>query len=92
MHNDFLEVASELGLIGLIIFLSIFYFGLKNTWEIYNRDKVDPKFMIIPICLLIYLIDSNFNFPFTRMSQLFHLALLLALSGYLNNKSNENTA
>ena len=92
MHNDFLEVASELGLIGLIIFLSIFYFGLKNTWEIYNRDKVDPKFMIIPICLLIYIIDSNFNFPFTRMSQLFDFALLLALSAYLNNKSNENTA
>ena len=92
MHNDFLEVASELGLIGLIIFLSIFYFGLKNTWEIYNRDKVDPKFMIIPICLLIYIIDSNFNFPFTRMSQLFYFALLLALSAYLNNKSNENTA
>ena len=92
MHNDFLEVGAELGLIGLLIFLSIFYFGLKNAWEIYNRNKVDPEFMIIPICLLIYLVDSNFNFPFTRMSQLFHLALFLALSVYLNNKSNENTA
>lgn len=92
MHNDFLEVAAELGLIGLLIFLSIFYFGLRNSWEIYCRDKVNPKFLIIPFCLLIYIIDSNFNFPFTRMSQLFYFALLLALSEHFNNKPNENTA
>ena len=92
MHNDFLEVAAELGIIGLLIFLSIFYFGLRNSWEFYSRNKQDPTFLILPFSLLIYIIDSNFNFPFTRISQLFHLALFLALSVYLNNKSNENTA
>ena len=92
MHNDFLEVAAELGIIGLLIFLSIFYFGLRNSWEIYSRNKQDPTFLILPFSLLIYIIDSNLNFPFTRMSQLFYLALFLALSVYLNNKSNEDTA
>ena len=92
MHNDFLEVASELGVIGLFIFISIFYFGFKNSWDLYSRNKVDPKFLIIPFCILIYIIDSNFNFPFTRISQLFHLALFLALSEYFNNNTNENTA
>ncbi|MDA9850538.1 O-antigen ligase family protein [Flavobacteriaceae bacterium] len=92
MHNDFLEVAAELGIIGLLIFLSIFYFGLRNSWEIYSRNKQDPTFLILPFSLLIYIIDSNFNFPFTRMSQLFYFALFLALSVYLNNKSNEDTA
>ena len=92
MHNDFLEVAAELGIIGLLIFLSIFYFGLRNSWETYSRNKQDPTFLILPFSLLIYIVDSNFNFPFTRMSQLFHFALFLALSVYLNNKSNEDTA
>jgi O-antigen ligase len=91
MHNDFLEVAAELGLIGLLLFISIFYFAFKNNWETYCRNKLDPVFMIIPFSLFIYIIDSNFNFPFTRMSQLFHLALFLALSVYFNNKFNEDT-
>ena len=53
MHNDFLEVASELGVIGLVIFISIFYFGFKNSWEVYCRNKVDPKFLI-PFLSAIY--------------------------------------
>ena len=89
MHNDFLEIASELGIIGLILFLYIFYLSYLNSWKLYLRVKSNPLALIIPISLLIYIIDSNINFPFTRASQLFYLALLLMLSEYLKNYSNE---
>ena len=92
MHNDFLEVASELGLIGLILFSYIFYLSYRNSWQLYKRVKSNPLILIVPISLLIYIIDSNINFPFTRSSQLFYLALLLMLSVYFLNYNNEKAS
>ena len=89
MHNDFLEVASELGVIGLIIFILIFYYALKNSWNLFSRIKSDPIVLVGPTMLLIYIIDSNLNFPFTRASQLFYLSFVLALSLYYKKYYNE---
>jgi O-antigen ligase len=89
MHNDFLEVASELGVIGLIIFILIFYFALKNSWNLFSRIKSDPIVLVGPTMLMIYIIDSNLNFPFTRSSQLFYLSFVLALSLYYKKYYNE---
>lgn len=89
MHNDFLETAAELGLIGLIIFILIFYYALKNSWNLFSRIKSDPLVLVVPTILLIYIIDSNLNFPFTRGSQLFYLAFVLALSLYFKKYYNE---
>ena len=89
MHNDFLEIASELGVLGLLLFLYIFYLSYRNSWHLYKRVKSNPLVLIIPLSLLIYIIDSNINFPFTRASQLFYLALLLMLSEYFLNYNDE---
>tara|TARA_B110000263_G_C15284656_1_gene500111 strand:+ start:360 stop:1619 length:1260 start_codon:yes stop_codon:yes gene_type:complete len=89
MHNDFLEVAAELGLLGLLVYLLIYFFTLKHSWELYNRVKANPIIAIVPTCLLIWLVDSNLNFPFTRSTQLFYLAFIIALSLYFNNSQNE---
>jgi len=89
MHNDFLEVASELGVIGLIIFILIFYYALKNSWNLFSRIKSDPIVLVGPTMLMIYIIDSNLNFPFTRASQLFYLSFVLALSLYYKKYYNE---
>jgi O-antigen ligase len=89
MHNDFLEIASELGILGLILFLYIFYSSYRNSWHLFNRVKSNPLVLIIPLSLLIYIIDSNINFPFTRSGQLFFLALLLMLSEYFKNYNDE---
>lgn len=89
MHNDFLEVGAELGLIGLVIFISIYFFALRDCWNIYNKSKNNPLFILLPGVILIYLIDANLNFPYTRSSQLFYLAVFLSISTYLN-KTDEN--
>ena len=89
MHNDFLEVGAELGLMGLLIFISIYFFALRDCWNLYNKSKNNPLFVLLPGVILIYLIDANLNFPYTRSSQLFYLAVFLSISTYLN-KTDEN--
>ena len=90
MHNDFLEVGAELGLIGLAIFISIYIFALRDCWNMYNKNKNNPLFIVIPSVVLIYLIDANINFPYTRSSQLFYLAVFLSISTYINKKNELN--
>ena len=89
MHNDFLEVAAELGIIGLILFILIFYYAIKNSWDLFSRIKSDPLVLVGPTILLIYIIDANLNFPFTRASQLFYLSFVLALSLYYKKHYDE---
>ena len=91
MHNDLLEVAVELGLIGLVLFSLIFYFTIINLWSLYNKNKSKEYIIIIPIALLVYFIDSMINFPFTRASQLFYLAIIIALSQYFLKYINEES-
>ena len=90
MHNDFLEVGAELGLIGLAIFISIYIFALRDCWNMYNKNKNNPLFIVITSLVLIYLIDANINFPYTRSSQLFYLAVFLSISTYINKKNELN--
>jgi O-antigen ligase len=89
MHNDFLEVAAELGIIGLILFILIFYYAIKNSWDLFSRVKSDPLVFVGPTILLVYIIDANLNFPFTRGSQLFYLSFVLALSLYYKKHYDE---
>lgn len=66
VHNDFLEIMTELGLIGLILYLTpflivpLYYF--KNI-----RSKFSLEFFIICLSLLIYFVDANLNFPHARV-------------------------
>ena len=65
-HNDFLQIGAETGILGLLIFISIFISilvciiqGMKN-----RDDNLLP--LILFLCLIVYLVDSFFNFPRIR--------------------------
>lgn len=91
MHNDFLEVGAELGLIGLMFFISIYFFTLRDCWSLYMKNNSEPMYLIVPVAILIYILDANINFPYTRSSQLFYLAVFLSISNHLY-KLNENNS
>lgn len=65
-HNDFLQIGVETGILGLLIFISIFISILAVIIkEIISRDdKLLP--LILFLCLVVYLVDSFFNFPRIR--------------------------
>lgn len=92
MHNDFLEVAVELGLIGLLLFLGIFIYPVYSIYMMHGVKNLKIEHFVLLSSLLIYVADSNLNFPFIRASSLLYLALILASMGnYLKLNTNEDS-
>ena len=84
-HNDFLEIGAELGLIGLILYILIFYYPFVNVFnskssEIFNLE------MLILCAGIVYFIDSNLNFPHARPVMLVPFMIILMLSFTQKNK------
>ena len=69
-HNDFLEILAEIGIIGSVFFILFFIkmiqynFIIISNWL--NSNLAKSSNFIVVILLLIYLIDSNLNFPFGK--------------------------
>ena len=86
VHNDYLELAAETGLIGLLIYLTILFLGFKDlimkTLNLLIDKKNFNKDYLIWIMLfnylIIFLIDSNLNFPFARPIVIINLIIVLA--------------
>ena len=79
-HNDFLQVATESGLIALVFFLGfIFYpfiFYLKN--KLYKGSN--DVFYIVLVMMTVYIIDSMLNFPISRpVSHIFLVFMLIVV-------------
>jgi len=86
-HNDFIEIASETGIINGLIYLSIFVFlfivNLKSTIKLSNKDSQMTALLSLMV-LIVYGIDSIFNFPMYRPTMAIFFSLLLALSIIVN--------
>tara|TARA_X000000368_G_scaffold121384_2_gene95178 strand:- start:11284 stop:12567 length:1284 start_codon:yes stop_codon:yes gene_type:complete len=91
MHNDFLEVAVELGIVGLILFVLIFTYPLYLIFKRFKILNFNSVHIILLLSISVYLIDSNLNFPFTRSVSLFYLALILNLLIYYAYEYNDET-
>ena len=78
-HNDFLQILAELGIVGLIFYLSFLFYSTKSLLK---GKLIENNLNIFLIgSVLIYLLDSSLNFPISRpISQLFLIALLTIIS------------
>jgi len=65
-HNEYLQLWAELGIIGLGLFLLIFYFFYKTIFDFYKKNK-NIKDRTITLSLVMgiicFLIHSLFTFP-----------------------------
>lgn len=88
VHNDFLQNLAELGLIGLLLFSSIFI-QIANInirqFLVLNKESSLFSFSIL-LSLGAYFIDSNLNFPQARLINL-SLFMLLILGSLIPKKS-----
>ena len=79
VHNDFLQTAAEIGIIGGLCFVFFFLYPLfisfKNTIQ---HFRFDVDFMIFLI-FSVYIIDSMLNFPFARPITLIYLFFTISL-------------
>lgn len=72
-HNDFLEILSELGFFG-VLYISVYVLILLT---LFNKILNNYRYVFLLIGVIIFIIDSNLNFPIYRPIMLINLSLLL---------------
>lgn len=83
MHNDFLQYATELGIIGVVLYGFIF---LKILLINFKRMKVNFSLSITLIMSAsILFVDSNLNFPHHRPIMMILFSLLIGLTYFNKN-------
>lgn len=83
-HNDFLENTAETGILGGILFLSIFLLAGWNLIRQYRRKRLDSDhlikfFFLASAGLAFYAVDAFFNFPADRPEILILFTLFVAI-------------
>ena len=90
-HNDFLQVAAESGILASLFFILFllypFYVFIK--YKIYNN--IDLKYFSILLMILVYTIDTLFNFPIARpISHIFLIFVSISLMFLANKYEKKN--
>ena len=91
LHNDFLEVGTETGLIGMLIYLSMFVLFFRQTlYEALIKRNLEYGFVLICLggSMVIYFIDANLNFPMQRVIMTVHFVVLFSLIEHFKKNLN----
>ena len=97
VHNDFLEIAAELGVLGFILYFGIFLWLFFLLFKVvrskeFDNNNVSHLLLLCFVSLIVYLADSFLNFPFTRplmqIQNLFFWVVILVLIGQNFNFKN----
>ena len=87
-HNDFLEFATEIGIMGGITYLVLFIITQLKLAILYLKSK-KSKLLIVSLSFLALFIDSLLNFPFERPVIQVMFMVLLALTIHYTEENNE---
>lgn len=91
-HNDYLWVLAELGIIGLLLFISvfviIFYYLLKiilsRNLSVTIENRIIALFLFAG--LVVYSVDASFSFPYERTDIQMILMMYFGISVFIYNK------
>lgn len=85
-HSDFIQLGAELGIIGFLLYLSVFVYAVIFVVRVFLSKKAsqDQKLFVglLLIALAVYTVDANLNFPIARPQVLAPWALVMALITY----------
>lgn len=85
-HNDFLEFSTELGILGGLTYLLLFFLMLFRSSFLFLKTK-SSKFLVIFLSSVALFVDSFLNFPFERPIIQVMFCLLLALIIFYENNT-----
>ena len=82
VHNDFLQIMAETGIIGGLMYIMFLFSPLLLFFKKYKKMSHTQKriFFFLTLMFLVFFIDSNLNFPRARPTSLVNICLLVAVS------------
>lgn len=93
-HNDFLEIASETGIVNSLIYLGIFILcfiiSLKSIFNKVNNDEQKWIAFIVLLSIIAFGIDSLLNFPIDRPITQIHFVLIFFWLFTITNQNNKS--
>jgi O-antigen ligase len=96
-HNDFLEMMSEIGIIGEILYILLYVTMAIMAISLIMNKRLHEHYRLMALCSLLLLVtymnDAMFNFPLERAVCQLYLSLSIALLSvvYIQNKKTNNT-
>ncbi|OGS27285.1 MAG: hypothetical protein A2297_00360 [Elusimicrobia bacterium RIFOXYB2_FULL_48_7] len=89
-HNEYLQTWTETGILGLIIYLCLFYFFFREGNSLYaalntNQQKHSILLLSFMSAIIGFLVDSIFSFPLHIAPAAITMWFLLGLSASLKN-------
>jgi len=81
-HNDFLEAAADLGIVGGLAYLGLFVIAFVFTFQVWFKEKYKDYRLFTTISFMAvacYFIDAFLNFPTERTSMQTMLTISVAL-------------
>ena len=87
VHNDFVQTFAEVGVFGFLFYCSFFVLILLKIFK--SKKLIDEPnfgFLVLLFSALVFLIDSNLNFPIQRPTPIFNLIFLVAFVVSINPK------
>ncbi len=85
LHNDFLELGAELGILGMLIYILIFINPVSIIIRLIKNNPKSLSYYIILMSGCVFFVDSNLNFPMHRPIVLMFFIFLLVLTENLKN-------
>ena len=95
-HSDFIQLGAELGIVGFVLYLSIFLLAIYFVYcliffsRVSSNEKIFLFFLLVS--LGVYSVDANLNFPIARPQVLVVWAATMSLimayyQKYISNKN-----
>lgn len=94
-HNEYLSIASELGLVGLVLFVLLLATLAYQTLPLLLKARTDQDVMLNLVLLGVGLglaVDFMFSFPLERMSHSYLIALNIGLALQASKSSSGSKA
>ena len=88
VHNDFLEIGAESGVLSLFSYLFFIFFPFIILLKRSINFKNNNLYFLVLTCLSIYILDSLINFPMHRVVSSINLYFTFALFYYITIKNN----
>ena len=93
-HSDFIQLGAELGIIGFLLYLSVFLLATYFVYHLIRFSKLSENEKIFLFLLLlalgVYSVDANLNFPIARPQVLVVWATIMALVVVYHQKYKNN--